>query len=156
MKNKNSYLIALYIAVILMIIASASTVIRSALNDNGSVSIVSYVVEAIVNILLAITVIILFKQLMPHKRNSIKRKDQSKQYRNLWMRMGLSLAITEDEECAIFGEDPVKATDAIWEVLRDSRGKIDGESYIPGSLIAEYNEEYGTNYPVNDISFDLS
>ena len=50
--------------------------------------------------------------------------------RKLWMRLGVSLRITPAEE-------------------------PDGDSYIPGVTVEEYNLEHGTNYEVGDTEFDL-
>ena len=75
--------------------------------------------------------------------------------RRLWMRLGVSLRITEVEEAIIFGEDKYKATELLRRIVAEGRFVPDGDNYIPEVTVEEYNREYGTNYEVGDTEFDL-
>lgn len=75
--------------------------------------------------------------------------------RKLWMRLGVSLRITPTEEAVIFGSDRRKADDLLQQIIAEGRFSPNGDSYIPGDTVEEYNREHGTNYEVGDIEFDL-
>lgn len=77
----------------------------------------------------------------------------------LWMRLGVTLNITEDEADAILGEDKHNSTltlrGVLRGVLRAGRFEPDGESYIPGESIESYNHAHGTEYDDADVDFNL-
>lgn len=73
----------------------------------------------------------------------------------LWMRLGVTLNITEDEADAILGEDKHNSTLTLRGVLRAGRFEPDGESYIPGESIESYNHAHGTEYDDADVDFNL-
>lgn len=75
--------------------------------------------------------------------------------RRLWMRLGVSLRITEAEEKIIFGEDKAAAEELLRRIIAEGRFAPDGDTYIPGVTVDEYNAEYGTDYEVGDTEFDL-
>lgn len=75
--------------------------------------------------------------------------------RRLWMRLGVSLRITEAEEKIIFGEDKAKAEELLRFIIAEARFEPDGDTYIPGVTVEEYNAEHGTDYEVSDTEFDL-
>ena len=75
--------------------------------------------------------------------------------RRLWMRLGVSLSITEAEEKIIFSEDWARAAELLRRIIAEGRFEPDGDSYIPAVTVEEYNEEHGTNYGVGDTEFDL-
>ena len=66
--------------------------------------------------------------------------------RPLWVRLGISIQATPMEiENLMCGNSQTKAT-TISKIFSEGRVQIDGDSYIPSNVIAEYNLEYGTNY----------
>lgn len=75
--------------------------------------------------------------------------------RKLWIRLGVSLRITQAEEEVIFGSDRRKADELLRQIIAEGRFYPDGDSYIPGVTVDEYNQEHGTNYEVGDTEFDL-
>lgn len=75
--------------------------------------------------------------------------------RRLWMRLGVSLRITEAEEKIIFGEDKAAAEELLRRIIAEGHFAPDGDTYIPGVTVDEYNAEYGTDYEVGDTEFDL-
>lgn len=75
--------------------------------------------------------------------------------RRLWMRLGVSLELTEAEETAIFCGDGNDAEVALLEIVNSGRAKLDGDSYIPSVCIEEFNEAYGTDYCTEDLGLDL-
>lgn len=75
--------------------------------------------------------------------------------RKLWMRLGVSLHITEAEEQVIFSEDRAKARELLRRIIAEGRFEPDGDTYVPAVTVEEYNEQYGTDYEVGDTEFDL-
>lgn len=75
--------------------------------------------------------------------------------RQLWMRLGVSLAVSRREEAAILGDDGDLAEKTLRRILAESRFTPNGDSYIPGSVVSEINTEHGTGYIVRDISLDV-
>lgn len=73
----------------------------------------------------------------------------------LWMRLGVTLNITDDEADAIMGEDKNASVDTLLGVLRARRFEPDGDSYIPGESIESYNHAHGTEYDDADVDFNL-
>ena len=73
----------------------------------------------------------------------------------LWMRLGVTLRVTDDEADAILGEDKHNSTLTLRGVLRAGRFEPDGESYIPGESIKSYNHAHGTEYDDADVDFNL-
>ena len=60
-----------------------------------------------------------------------------------WMRLGITIKLTEMEEKLLFGENRLIAEDTLLNILAEGRFEIDGDSYIP-----EYEN-------LVDTSFDL-
>ena len=75
--------------------------------------------------------------------------------RRLWMRLGVSLAVSEREEAAILGDDSELAGKTLRKLLAEGRFTPDGDSYIPCSVVLAFNKEHGTGYHVRDISLDV-
>ena len=75
--------------------------------------------------------------------------------RRLWMRLGVSLRITEAEEAVIFGKDGAKDEELLRCIIAEGRFEPDGDTYIPAVTVEEYNQKYGTDYEVGDTDFNL-
>ena len=75
--------------------------------------------------------------------------------RRLWMRLGVSLAVTRYEEAAILGDDSELAGKTLRKLLAEGRFTPDGDSYIPGGVVLAFNKEHGTEYSARDISLDV-
>ena len=74
--------------------------------------------------------------------------------RRLWMRLGVSLRITEAEEAIIFANDG-RGEELLRKIIAEGRFMPDGDTYIPEVTVEEYNRKYGTEYEVGDIEFNL-
>lgn len=78
--------------------------------------------------------------------------------RQLWMRAGLNLSLTEEEANAILA--PGASADAIDQTVKkiilEGRYSFSGESYIPQPCIEQYNDAYGTDYKADDIDFNIT
>ena len=74
--------------------------------------------------------------------------------RRLWMRLGVSLRITEAEEAIIFANDG-RAEELLRKIIAEGRFVPDGDTYIPETTVEEYNREHGTEYDTGDIEFCL-
>ena len=75
--------------------------------------------------------------------------------RRLWMRLGVSLRITEAEEAVIFGDDGAKAEELLRCVIAEDRFEPDGDTYIPAVTVEEYNQKSGPDSEDGDTDFNL-
>lgn len=73
--------------------------------------------------------------------------------RKLWLRLGVSIQITEAEEKIILDSD-CEIAEVIRTIIAEGRFALDGDSYIPDESIEEFNETYGTDYDEGEIGFD--
>lgn len=67
--------------------------------------------------------------------------------RQIWMRLGVTLHGTADEIERILKGDWALAC----ELIHKKNFDIEGDSYIPAESIEDYNNEYGTDHPLEDI-----
>lgn len=75
--------------------------------------------------------------------------------RSLWMRAGVSLQITEEEENILFSKDYDKGAKTFKKIVSEGRFKLDGDSYVPNEAVAAFNEAYGTNHPILEYGWDI-
>lgn len=66
--------------------------------------------------------------------------------RTVWMRLGVSMNITKEEEEALFVGNAQAGAKAIYRILEEGRAVLDGDAYIPDVCIEDFDEKYGTNY----------
>jgi hypothetical protein len=71
----------------------------------------------------------------------------------LWCRIGATLYLNEKEVEILLGDDNTKAKDLFKQIIYDNRFRLDGESYVPESSIAAFNEEYNKEYPIDDYDY---
>ena len=74
--------------------------------------------------------------------------------RYVWMRLGVLLRGTEEEIESLFNDDE-KSYETLTKILQERRFEIDGDSYIPETVVEEYNKEYNTQHEVGDYGFNL-
>lgn len=74
--------------------------------------------------------------------------------RCIWMRLGISLRGTEEEIESLFNDDE-KSYETLTKILQERRFEINGDSYIPETVVEEYNKEYNTEHEVGDYGFEL-
>lgn len=71
---------------------------------------------------------------------------------SLWIRLGVSVkGNREDIEKILQGDQNVLS-----RLISENKFQIDGEAYIPSSVIEEYNDEHGTDFEPDDIDFSLN
>lgn len=75
--------------------------------------------------------------------------------RQLWMRLGASFEVSEEEEKAILGGDKDLAAKTLRQIVREGRFLPDGDSYIPEDTVSGFNVRYGTKYAVEDIGCNI-
>lgn len=79
----------------------------------------------------------------------------------IWMRAGATLSVTETEaddiigSCGDEGGDAIARRETLNRVIKEGRFAFDGESYVPGICISEYNRVNDTNYDDYDVETDL-
>lgn len=75
--------------------------------------------------------------------------------RRIWMRLGVTLEGTKEEIETLLSDDYDLSKNALKKILTEGRYKVDGDSYIPETCVEEYNNDYGTDHEVDDVSFCL-
>lgn len=65
--------------------------------------------------------------------------------KKLWLRVGMTINLTNEEVDLIFSQDP-KGIDIVRNAIEEGRYYLDGESYIPESYVEDFNKAYGTDY----------
>lgn len=86
------------------------------------------------------------------KRHPFKKRRSNT--KKLWMRLGVTMPITAEEEAAIFCGDDKTSEAALRKIIAEGRFVPDGDSYIPGPAIENFNRDYGTNYEPGDLNMD--
>lgn len=78
--------------------------------------------------------------------------------KQLWMRAGVYLQLTDKEAEIVLSEDSDKDDIAltITNVIIEGRFGFNGESYVPFSCVDQYNDKYGTAHKSEDIEFELA
>lgn len=75
--------------------------------------------------------------------------------KNLWLRAGVSLQITKEEEEIFFTADCETKADTFKKIVSEGRFIWDGDTYIPEDIVNEFNHEHGTDYEVSEYFWDL-
>lgn len=75
--------------------------------------------------------------------------------KKIWMRLGVSIDMSEREEEKIFGEDRDAAAEAVRKIVADGRFLLDGDSYIPETSVEDFNKRYGTRHNEAEIGFEF-
>ena len=70
----------------------------------------------------------------------------------VWLRLGVTVQGSREEIEKILEGD----TETLRELLEAGRYEINGETYIPGTAIEEYNAKHRTNFDAKDIDFHIS
>ena len=78
-------------------------------------------------------------------------------FKTLWIRAGMSISISEEEEQVLFskeaGNETLKAL--FLRIVAEGRTTMSGDCYVPFSSIETFNREYGTNYEEQEFGFCL-
>lgn len=67
----------------------------------------------------------------------------------VWLRLGVTLDVTEENGAKILAGDGDVLTSIIKSPDENNKWKIDGDTYIPGSIMEEFGFECA------DVNFDL-
>ena len=75
--------------------------------------------------------------------------------KKLWVRLGAYLELTDEEEKRLLSDDIdiAECEKIVRNIIAELRFLVDGECYAPQSSIADFNDEYGTNYEELDYEF---
>jgi hypothetical protein len=76
--------------------------------------------------------------------------------KKLWVRLGVSLNLTEEEVGSLLGDDCVVMKDRekiIRNIISENRFEIDGECYAPEASVKDFNCEYDTEF--YECDYDL-
>ena len=77
--------------------------------------------------------------------------------KKLWVRLGATLDLT-DEECeAILGDefDAGRMAQIMKSVVKEGRFELDGETYVPGQSVALFNDQYDTDFMEVDADCEV-
>ncbi len=66
--------------------------------------------------------------------------------RTIWARLGISIHATQTEMDTLLNENAENKAAVLARIFSEGRVEINGDSYIPGNVIMEYNLQYGTHY----------
>ena len=77
--------------------------------------------------------------------------------RALWMRVGCTFWVTPEEAAILLSQssDTDEGEELLRRLMREGHFTANGETYIPGECVKDYNETYGTEFPSDDIEFEL-
>lgn len=75
--------------------------------------------------------------------------------RSLWLRLGVMVRITAEEEAAIFGEDEKRSATTLENLIRSGKFSPQGDCYIPDPVVEQFNKDHGTNYTIRDYDFEM-
>lgn len=75
--------------------------------------------------------------------------------KELWIRIGAVIRITDAEEQDIFSDDEVKMRDVLRRVIAEGRFCPDRETYVPGEAVREFNRTYSTAHEEENWCCDL-
>lgn len=75
--------------------------------------------------------------------------------RDLWLRAGVTLQITEEEEKILFSADCEARAETFKKIVSEGRFKWDGDTYIPEDIVNEFNHTHGTDYEVSEYFWDV-
>lgn len=73
----------------------------------------------------------------------------------LWARMGMTLSVTPQEAEKIIHGSSVEQSQILTRIFSEGRAGLDGDCYIPRSVLLQYNRAHGTQYLANDIDLDI-
>ena len=75
--------------------------------------------------------------------------------KELWIRLGIVIQITDAEEQAIFSDDEEKMRDTLRTIVAEGRFCPDGETYVPSEAVQEFNRTYSTAHEKENWCCDL-
>ena len=75
--------------------------------------------------------------------------------RSLWLRLGVMVRITAEEEAAIFGEDEKRSATTLENLIRSGKFSPQGDCYIPDPVVEQFNKDHSTNYTIRDYDFEM-
>ena len=75
--------------------------------------------------------------------------------KKLWIRAGVSLEITDEEEKILLSQGKEEGTKVLRNIVSEGRFSLDGESYIPEPSVRDFNETNGTHYQVQEYDWDV-
>lgn len=73
----------------------------------------------------------------------------------LWARMGMTFSVTPQEAERIICGSPAEQAQILSRIFSEGRAALDGDCYIPRSVLEEYNHAHGTQYLRNDIELEI-
>lgn len=71
--------------------------------------------------------------------------------KELWMRVGVTFKITDEEACLIFNGCSTDLSNIIEKAMEEGRYTVEGETYVPECSIYNFNQNYGTTHEQVDI-----
>ena len=74
--------------------------------------------------------------------------------RKLWVRIGAYIDVT-DEDMQVISQDENNGAERLRVLIESSDIICEGNTYVPAESVANYNEEYGTDFAESDYDFDF-
>jgi hypothetical protein len=79
--------------------------------------------------------------------------DSEQSLKKLWLRVGMTLSLTDDEVRQVFESDDMDK--AVLSAIRSGRAVPDGNTYVPYECVEGFNRSYGTDYEVGEYETEL-
>ena len=73
---------------------------------------------------------------------------------SVWMRVGVSVKGTRKQIETILA-DGENSAHTLWNLLKNGRFEIDGETYIPSCSVECYNDDFNTEFDNNELVFNF-
>lgn len=74
--------------------------------------------------------------------------------RTIWARLGISIHATQAEMDTLLNECAGNKAAVLARIFSEGRVEINGDSYVPGIVVEEYDREHGTKYGVDEVDLD--
>ncbi len=145
MTNKETKLVRMLL-VLLATAAIVDTLFTAIAKPNLSIS-----GHCVTNLCCAVLAI----QMLSTMKGQATKLEMSDWPKKLWMRMGVVMMLSDEDEKAIFSSDEEAIYQAILKVIDEGRYLVDGEAYIPETAVHDFNAEYGTEYEAHDIEVSI-
>ena len=75
--------------------------------------------------------------------------------KRLWIQIGLEITATDEEIENILLNQKSWGRFDLYEIIRNRRYCITGQSYVPKKSIEDFNSEYDTEYEAKDVEYDF-
>jgi len=81
-------------------------------------------------------------------------KKPEPEYGHLWLRLGVTVKLTQQDIDLLLNGNKEQAT-VLWKAWQEGRITPNGDTYVPGEVIEDYNKENGTSYEEAETGWNM-